>query len=136
MWVAADDLRIRLHTHIEGGVRHLDDREAAREFRSRVPVAGAEVGDYLPRLITVGRDEVLASVRFRGGLPSGCFVELYAATTPLGAGALLRDVAHAVAAQWKVFRPRSLRIHHAHELPPSEIGGLKSLEIDHVVYAA
>ena len=101
-----------------------------------MPVAGAEVEDYLPRLIPVGHDEVLAGVRFRGGLPSGCFVELYVATTPLSAGGLLRDVTRAVAAQWKMFRPRSLRIYHPHELPRSEIGRLKSVEVDHIVYAA
>jgi len=59
-WVTAEDLRIRLHTHVEGIVRGVDDRNAAREFRSRVPVAGAAVDDYLPRVIAIGGDEVLA----------------------------------------------------------------------------
>jgi hypothetical protein len=99
-WVSPDDLRIRLRTQIEGVIRRLDDREIAREFQSIVPVAGAGPDDYLPKLITVGGDvQVLAGVRFRGGCPSECFVDIYAGTTQLDAGRVLREVAGAVTAQ-------------------------------------
>jgi hypothetical protein len=136
-WVSPEDLRIRLRTQIESVLHRLGDRERAREFRSLVPVAGARVEDYFPKLVTVGGDaQVLAGVRFRGGRSGECFVEIYAATARLDAGGVLREVAHAVAAQWEAFRPRCLRIRHANELSLSEVDGFASVETDHVMYAA
>lgn len=89
------------------------DVERLKRYAARCPVAGASPRDYAPRVVQIAPDcAVVAGIHFRGMDLNFPFVDVSAQSAPLPAMAL-----HALAQEFRAFRPRAIRLWRAPDEP-------------------
>jgi hypothetical protein len=136
-WISQEVLHKYIKKEIELNFLHLKDYKRAEAFKSFIPIKDASVEDYLPKLIEFNTKEfVIFGIRFRKGLKSEPFVELYAYNVNLEEKDNLNRLVNLVADTFSKFKPKWLRVNDTNCGLYQKFNTEIKCEIDNYIFAS